>query len=224
MNRRFSLLIFGFVGTAILLSLGFWQLQRMTWKAGILAEIDARLATPPVDLPVVADPVDDKYLQVEVTGNIVEGELHVLTFGDGGPGFRVIAPMVLEDGHRILVDRGYLPESEKNAVRTGGAITAVGSLVWPQETDKYVPDPNREKNIWFARDVVLMAETLGTDQIMLAISRSTNNDGITPQEVAVNISNKHLEYVMTWFSLAAIWVGMTGYALRRIKPENRESD
>jgi surfeit locus 1 family protein len=96
---------------------------------------------------------------------------------------------------------------------------AVGSLVWPQETDKYVPDPNREKNIWFARDVILMAEALETDQVMLAISRSTNNDGITPQLVSVNISNRHLEYVMTWFSLAAIWIGMTGYALWRIKPE-----
>jgi surfeit locus 1 family protein len=219
MNRRIPLLIFGLVGTAILMSLGFWQLQRMTWKAGILAEIDARLAEPPVGLPVSPDPVTDKYLQVEITGNIAEGELHVLTFGDGGPGFRVIAPIVLEDGYRILVDRGFLPEGEKDAVRTGGEITAVGSLVWPQETDKYVPDPNLGKNIWFARDVVLMSEALETDQVMLAISRSTNNDGITPQRVSVNISNRHLEYVMTWFSLAAIWIGMTGYALWRIKPK-----
>ena len=201
------------------MSLGFWQLQRLTWKTGILAEIDARLAEPPVALPITPDPVADKYLQVEVAGKIVEGELHVLTFGDGGPGFRVIAPMLLEDGRLILVDRGFLPETEKNVVRAGGDVTAVGSLVWPQETDKYVPDPNREKNIWFARDVSLMAEALETEQVMLAISRSTNNDGITPQRVAVNISNRHLEYVMTWFSLAAIWIGMTGYALWRIKPK-----
>ena len=219
MNRRISLLIFGFVGTAILMSLGFWQLQRMTWKAGILAEIDARLAEAPVGLPLSPDPIADKYLQVEVTGTIDEGELHVLTFGDGGPGFRVIAPMVLEDGYRILVDRGYLPETEKDVIRAGGEVTAVGSLVWPEETDKYVPDPNLEKNIWFARDVNLMAEALETDQVMLAISRSTNNDGITPQLVSVNISNRHLEYVMTWFSLATIWIGMTGYALWRIKPK-----
>ena len=219
MNRRIPLLIFGLVGTAILMSLGFWQLQRMTWKAGVLAEIDARLAEPPVALPISPDPVADKYLQVKVTGRVGEGELHVLTFGDGGPGFRVIAPMVLEDGRRILADRGYLPETEKDIARAGGDVTAVGSLVWPQETDKYVPDPNLEKNIWFARDVILMAEALETDQVMLAISRSTNNDGITPQRVSVNISNRHLEYVMTWFSLAAIWIGMTGYALWRIKPK-----
>ncbi|OUS05105.1 hypothetical protein A9Q96_13480 [Rhodobacterales bacterium 52_120_T64] len=217
MNRRLPLIIFGLTGAAILMSLGFWQLQRLTWKTGVLAEIDLRLAELPVALPLDVDPVADKYLQVEATGMIAKGELHVLTFSDGSPGFRVIAPMVLDDGRRILVDRGFLLETEKNSVRVGGEVTAVGSLVWPQETDKYVPDPNLEKNIWFARDVNLMAAALETDQIMLAISRSTNNDGITPQRVSVNITNRHLEYVMTWFSLAAIWIGMTGYALRRIK-------
>lgn len=219
MNRRIPLIIFGLVGAAILISLGVWQFQRMTWKNNILAEIDARLAQAPVALPAALDPVADKYLQVKVTGMITEGELHVLTFGDSGPGFRVIAPMVLEGGRRILVDRGFVPETEKTAQRGGGAVTALGSLVWPQETDSFIPDPNLEKNIWFARDVELMAQALKTDQVMLAISRSSNNDGITPQLVSVNISNKHLEYVMTWFSLAAIWIGMTGYALSRIKPK-----
>ena len=218
MNRRMIFpLVFGLVGTAILMSLGFWQLQRMTWKVGILAEIDTRLAEAPVDLPALLDPVADKYLQIEASGQIAKRELHVLTFGDGTPGFRVIAPMVLEDGRRILVDRGFLPETQKDVARAGGDITAIGALVWPQETDKYVPDPNLEKNIWFARDVPLMAKTLETEEVMLAISSSTNNEGITPQRVSINISNRHLEYVMTWFSLAVIWIGMTGYALWRIK-------
>lgn len=218
MNKRMIFpLVFGLVGAAILMSLGFWQLQRLNWKTEILAEIDARLAQAPVVLPAAPDQVEDKYLRVEVSGQIEGAELHVLTFGEGTPGFRVIAPMVLDDGRRILVDRGFLSETEKVTPREGGDVTAVGSLVWPQETDKYVPDPNYEKNIWFARDVPLMATTLQTEQVMLAISRSTNNEGIIPQRVSVNISNRHLEYVMTWFSLAVIWVGMTGYALWHIK-------
>ena len=217
MNRRIPLLIFGVVGTAILMSLGFWQLQRMTWKTEILTEIDRRLAEAPVSVPTNPDPVGDKYLQVEVTGLVEQTELHVLTFGDNTPGFRVITAMVLEDGRRILVDRGFVPETQKDAPRVGGVTRAVGSLVWPQETDKYVPDPNLEKNIWFARNVPLMATALNTQEVMLAVSRSSNNEGITPQIASVNISNRHLEYVMTWFSLAVIWIGMTGYALSRIK-------
>ncbi|MGE4612093.1 MAG: SURF1 family protein [Paracoccaceae bacterium] len=218
MNRSMIFpLVFGLVGTVIFLSLGVWQLQRLTWKTAILTEIDMRLAEEPVALPVDLDSVIDKYLQVEVSGVIEPRELHVLTFGDGTPGFRVISTMVLLDGRRILVDRGFLPEIRKTDPRMGGEATALGSLVWPQETDKYVPAPNLEKNIWFARDVPLMAKTLNTEEIMLAISRNSHDEGITPQRVSVNISNRHLEYVMTWFSLAVIWVGMTGYALRRIK-------
>jgi len=218
MNRRMIFpIVFGVVGTALFLSLGFWQLQRMNWKAGILADIDERLAAAPIELPATPDPVVDKYLQVEATGEIVDRELHVLTFGENTPGFRVIAPMVLDDGRRILVDRGFIGETEKNAARLGGAVTAIGSLVWPQETDKYVPDPNLDENIWFARNVPLMAKALDTEEVMLDIGSSNLDEGITPQRVSINISNRHLEYVMTWFSFAVIWVGMTGYALWRIK-------
>ncbi len=218
MNRRMIFpIVFGVVGTALFLSLGFWQLQRMNWKAGILADIDERLAAAPIELPATPDPVIDKYLQVEATGEIVDRELHVLTFGENTPGFRVIAPMVLDNGRRILVDRGFIGETEKNAPRSGGAVSAIGSLVWPQETDKYVPDPNLDENIWFARNVPLMAKALDTEEVMLDIGSSNLDEGITPQRVSINISNRHLEYVMTWFSFAVIWVGMTGYALWRIK-------
>ena len=218
MNRRMIVpLVFGIVGIATFLWLGTWQLQRMAWKADILAEIDRRLAAEAVGVPTVVDPIADKYLQVEVSGVLVGEELHVLTFGDGGPGFRIIMTMELDNGRRILVDRGYLPEASKDASRIGGAVTAVGALIWPQETDEYVPEANLDKNIWFARDVPLMADTLNTEEVMVAIKQSTNNEGITPQLPSVNISNRHLEYVLTWYSFAIIWFGMTGYLLWRIK-------
>ena len=175
MNRRMVVpLVFGIVGIATFLWLGTWQLQRMAWKADILTKIDTRLAATPVALPTAPDTVADKYLQVEVSGRMVGEELHVLTFGDNGPGFRVIMAMELDSDRRILVDRGYLPESAKNTLRVGGDVTAIGALIWPQETDKYVPEPNLDKNIWFARDVALMANTLDTEEVMVAIKQSTN--------------------------------------------------
>ncbi|MEE9453730.1 MAG: SURF1 family protein [Paracoccaceae bacterium] len=210
-------LIAGVIGTAILLSLGTWQLQRMSWKQGVLAAIDARLSMPAIAVPADPDPVADKYLQVNVSGTLEPVELHVLGFGNGGPGFRVIAAMVLKDGRRILVDRGFIPETAKNTVRNGGAVIATGSMIWPQETDKYIAAPDRAKNIWFARNVPLMAETLGTLPLMVALHQSNNNQGITPQIPSINISNRHLEYVLTWYGLAIIWFGMTGYLLWRIK-------
>ena len=58
----------GIGGVAILVSLGMWQVQRLAWKEGILAEIEARIAADPVALPASVDPVADEYLPVEVTG------------------------------------------------------------------------------------------------------------------------------------------------------------
>lgn len=220
MNRRMILpLIAGVLGTAILLWLGTWQLQRMTWKQGVLGAIDARLAMPAVAIPADPDPVADKYLQVNLSGMLEPRELHVLGFGNGGPGFRVIAAMVLNDGRRILVDRGFILETAKNALRGGGAVIATGSMIWPQETDKYIAPPDRAKNIWFARNVPLMAKELGTLPLMVALHQSNNTQGITPQIPSINIANRHLEYVLTWYGLAIIWFGMTGYLLWRIKRE-----
>ena len=48
-------LIFGIAGTAVLVSLGLWQLQRLEWKQGILDDIEARITAAPVALP--ADPI-----------------------------------------------------------------------------------------------------------------------------------------------------------------------
>ena len=52
-----------------------------------------------------------------------------------------------------------------------GPITVEGALRWPQETDRFTSDPDREKNIWFARDVPLMAAALGTEPVMLVAAR-----------------------------------------------------
>jgi len=218
MTRRMIFpLVFGIVGTAILLSLGTWQVFRLQWKTQILHEIATRLASDPVALPENSDPVGDKYLRVMADGVIGAEELHVLAYGNGGPGFKVIAPMALDNGRRVLLDRGFMPETAKNTARTGGVANVVGVLVWPQETDGFVPAPNLDKNIWFARDVELMAKALNTEPVMISVTDSTLTEGITPQAVSVNIANRHLEYVLTWYSMAIIWIGMTVYFLWRIK-------
>ena len=55
MMRRAFLLIIGLGGAAILICLGVWQVQRLAWKEGVIADIDARIVAEPVALP--ADPM-----------------------------------------------------------------------------------------------------------------------------------------------------------------------
>ena len=211
-------LVFGVLGVAVLVSLGVWQVHRLAWKTAIIAEIETKLAAAPVAVPARPGPGTDQYRRVRAEGAIEPGEIHVYTsVPERGVGYRVIVPLRLEDGRRILLDRGFVPIGEKDAPRLIGPVTVEGSLAWPQETDSYTSPPDREKNIWFARDVPLMAEALGTAPVMLVTAASDDPGQPLPLPVTVNIRNAHLGYAVTWFLLAAAWALMTGYLLWRIK-------
>jgi surfeit locus 1 family protein len=212
-------LAFGLGGLAILLGLGTWQLQRLAWKNDLIAQLEARLSVAPVPLPAAPDRARDAYLRVAVPGRYAEGELHVLTSRKPyGPGFRVIAPFETQGGRRILVDRGFVPEEEKDAARPlpQGPVTVTGALVWPRETDMFTPEPDRAENFWFARDVPLMAEALDTAPLMVA---AESNPGERPvaTPVTVNLRNTHLQYAITWFGLAVGWAAMTAALVLRIR-------
>ena len=216
--RFFLPLIFGIVGTAVLVSLGVWQLQRLQWKEGILAEIDARMMSAPIALPDTPSEEVHEYTPVEVSGRFTDREIDVLVSVKGiGPGFRVVTEFETDDGRRILVDRGFIPEREKTSVRPPVSAVVTGTLLWPDEVDGFTPDPDLTSNMWFARDLPAMAEILETEEVLVVARQTTETDSpVTPMPVdSAGIPNNHLEYVITWFGLAVIWVLMTGYFLWR---------
>jgi surfeit locus 1 family protein len=219
MTRRMILpLLFGLLGCAILIALGSWQLQRLAWKQGILAQISARLTDTPVALPALPDPAGDKYLPVRVTGRFTGSEIDVLaSLKEVGAGYRVIAAFRTDDGRMILIDRGFLPEDQRARPRLATTAVIVGTLHWPDETDSFTPPPDAAREIWFARDVPAMAAKLQTEPVLI-VAREATGDGITPLPVDTQgIPNNHLNYALTWFSLAAVWAGMTLLLLWRIR-------
>ena len=210
--------LLGLVGAAILCALGVWQLQRLDWKESIIADIDARLSVEPIGLPVAPSYDEDNYRGVEVGGKIVGPEVHVLTSKKPeGPGFRVIRKLELLDGRQILVDLGFVPEAAKDEERPEGSFLITGNIIWPDETDGFTPEPNLERNIWFARNVETMSEALNTDPIMVSARSTIPETPITPLPVTPNIKNDHLEYAITWFSLMGVWIVMTLLWVWRIK-------
>ena len=114
MTRTILFLLFALTGLVVLVWLGVWQLQRLEWKQGVLADIGSRIAAPPVALPEKADAETDKYLPVEMTGQFGAGVLRVLVSQKlVGAGYRLITPF--EIGERtVLVDRGFIPVAADN--------------------------------------------------------------------------------------------------------------
>jgi surfeit locus 1 family protein len=226
MRRTLFLLIIGLGGAAILISLGVWQLQRLAWKQAIIADINARIVAAPVALPQTVDPQDDAYLPVVADGVVGNAEIHILVSQkDVGAGYRIIAPFLLDDGRQIMVDRGFALTTAKDTERAIGVATITGNLQWPQETDGFTPAPDMSENIWFARDVAAMADVLDTLPVLLvARSSSLQDANISPLPVdTARIPNDHLQYAITWFSLAAIWLGMSLFFLRRRGASKAES-
>lgn len=230
-RRLWFVAIVGIGGVAALIALGVWQVQRLAWKTELIAGIRAQLDQPPQAATGDETAGTDNFTPAFALGRFDPDapQIRYLTSIKGvGPGFRLIAPFILENGRTILVDRGFAPEAL--APRGGatppppqGAVRLAGVLHWPRETSSFTPGPNLADRLWFARDVPSMASALGAEPVLLALSEAPSGadapdgaDWPRPLSAGVDLPNDHLGYAITWFSLAAIWAAMTGaLAFRR---------
>ncbi|QGX97555.1 SURF1 family protein [Roseovarius faecimaris] len=217
MRRLLIPVMFGLLGVGVLLWLGTWQVQRLAWKEGVLAEIEARIAAAPVALPANPDPERDQYLSVRLSGTLSPETLRVLVSRKQiGAGYRLIS--ALDTGERrVLVDRGFVRVGENIPDAPTSEFTVTGNLNWPDDRNSSTPDNDVAGNTWFARDIAQMAEVLDTQPVLvIAREMSPADPGVTSLPVDTSaIPNDHLSYAITWYSLAAIWAIMTLYFLWR---------
>jgi surfeit locus 1 family protein len=220
--------VFTLAGVAILLSLMVWQIQRLAWKEGLIATLEERLSAPPMALPAVFAPETQEFRRVAVSGRFT-GETGTHGFTDvarlttirpWGPGYRVIQPFETAEGRRVLVDRGYAPIAEKNVSAAAarptpapeGTVDLVAALRWPDDADFFADaEAGPADNVWLTREVETLAPLWGAEPVLLVAETSTAVGAWPrPAPVTVDLPNDHLEYAVTWGSLAAIWAGMGG--------------
>ena len=222
MEKNFFIpLLLGMCGVLVLVSLGFWQVHRLSWKQAILSDIDNTITAEPVELNLELITRKDQYLPVRAEGQILQEEAHVLiSLKTKGAGYRLISAFETLSG-KILLDQGFISLEHKNKLRVTRRVDVLGNLYWPDEIDSFTPEPDQEKKIWFARDIKRIALELNTKPILLvARSITPNNSNVMMLPISsVRIPNNHFQYAITWFSLAFVWLGMTVYLLWRIRVE-----
>ncbi|ACG76962.1 surF1 family protein [Phenylobacterium zucineum HLK1] len=230
--RRFplGLTIATAISLAILLTLGTWQLQRLAWKRDLIARIEALQTAPARPLgPVLAAAArgeDVDFVRVAVTCPGLASAPYLELYGlrEGQAGARLISACPAEGGGygSILVDRGFVPDtvSARPPVDAADArpLEVTGVLRAPDAKSTFSP-PNRPDR-WFTRDIPAMAAALGAADpapVFLMAETSSNPEwkGLTPAPVPANISNRHLEYAVTWYGLAAALLGV--YAAMLLK-------
>jgi surfeit locus 1 family protein len=207
------------IATAILIGLGVWQLQRLQWKLALIAEVNGHMTAPPLTLSeALKDSADAmQYRRVALEGHFDNAkEAYVFTTAAGGEAvYHVLTPFLTDDGHSLLVDRGYVPKEKLDpATRTSveGATRLVGVWRVPDAPGTFTPAPDTAHRIWYSRDLKGIA---AADRIQLAASvvieaDATPNPGGWPKggQTVVSFRNEHLSYAVTWFGLAASLLGV----------------
>ena len=212
------------IALAILVSLGTWQLQRLHWKQGLLADIAARQAAAPVPLAdieaMAASGGDIEYRKVTATGRYINNkERHFFATWRGQTGFYVYTPLELADGHFLFVNRGFVPyENKEPEMRMQGqltdqqTVTGLARAKLPGKPSSLVPDNDVAKNIFYWKDLDVMAESVGLEKgrvipFFVDADSTPNPAGLPIGGVTqVDLPNDHLQYAFTWYGLAAVLV------------------
>lgn len=204
---------------AVLIGLGVWQLQRLHWKEGLIAEIEARTKAPPISLPeavALARAGDDvSYLRVRVGGRFDHAnERYLFASADGSVGWHVITPLTTPNGGVVLIDRGFVPDALKEPAARAqgqleGTVTVTGLARPPETQGRFVPDNDPERNRWFWRDLGGMARSMfpaGAQELAPFFVEADRSDvpGGWPLggQTRLDLPNDHLQYALTWFLLA----------------------
>ena len=200
----------------VLLALGTWQVERLFWKQGLIAERQAALGAPPTELPAsLAAARGLEYHRVRATGTFLnDRELYLgATSEDGRPGYHVITPLRLADGAIILVDRGFVPQERRSpesraAGEFQGEVTVTGLLRLPPEGKPhwFLPKNSAERNYWIYVDISEMAAAQHLDGVLpfYIDADATPNPGGLPigGQTRLALPNDHLQYAITWYALA----------------------
>jgi len=200
----------------ILIALGIWQVQRLHWKEGLIAQRDAAVTAAPIAPPrTLAEARPDEFHHIVAEGTFQnDKELFLAASSDGGePGYQVVTPLVMADGRTMFVNRGFIPLELKDMAKraTGelaGDVRVAGLLRVPPagKPSFFLPDNRPDLNLWFWVDLPAMASQDGIgDPVPFYIDADkTPNPGGWPKGgiTRLDLPNDHLQYAITWFSLA----------------------
>lgn len=217
------------VAFAILVGLGVWQLERLAWKNGLIADIERSRDKAPADLETPKDAWKalgkEEYRPVSATGQFRhQDERHLFAVQGGEAGWHVYTPLETKGGNILFVNRGFVPDRLKAPQsrpegQIEGTVTVVGLVRAPGVRGSFEPDRDPAKNVWYWRDLAGMVASLGIPgawermlPFFVDAEAEPANPGGWPKGgvTRLEIPNRHLEYALTWFGLAGALLAVFG--------------
>ncbi len=202
---------------ATTVGLGTWQVQRLAWKSDLLAEIaDAQKNAPLTEknLPTTeAEWKEKNFWPVKLTGTWNhEIEYHLAPrYFKSKLGYHLVQPLILRDKRVVLINRGWIPADYKEIERRPHSIgvgrgVVNGMIRYGNERNPFTPLNQKEKNVWFGRDVKEMADFYEVKNVLPAMVDAVGVQDVKklpiPSDGAIHLRNDHATYIFTWYAIA----------------------
>lgn len=220
----------------VLIGLGTWQLERKRWKEDLLAKIATRVEADPVPLARAAQLArggDVEYLHATAAGRFHhDKERYLYAPAPSGLAWHVYAPLEIAPGSIVWVNRGLVPDASKApATRAAGQVAGqtevrgVVRMAWGKTL--FTPQNDVVGNLWYWPDIpALTASAFPPGAGITALSFTLDADARPPPPgglpkggvTRIALSNRHLEYAVTWYGLALTLIGVyLAFAISRLR-------
>jgi cytochrome oxidase assembly protein ShyY1 len=223
--------IFTLLMVAMFVGLGVWQLQRRVEKHALIAALTERLAAAPGPLPLASQwnaltPGEDEFRRVHFTATYAPvADAMVYSSGSAvrndisGPGTWAFLPARLPDGATVVVNAGFVQNTMQDRAQQDRAVTRLitnepvmltGYIRFPETAGALTPAENLAKRLWFTRDHLAMARALKWGEggkpvapFYIDLEQPVPDSGIPkPGPLEVHLKDDHMQYAITWFTLA----------------------
>lgn len=212
------------VALGILLSLGKWQLDRLVWKQKLIDQVEARLDSPPIPFDEARRRADNgewmEYSPVTLAGRGADRDVAVV-FGsyEAAAGGFYFSPVEVPTGEVVYINRGFVPQAilkegfatKRHAESKGEVIGLFRYRETPTPPASWFQTNGKSADgLWFVRDPLAFASAEGARAVPYYIDELAVEGREWPKggTTRVEFSNRHLEYALTWFGLAATLMGV----------------
>lgn len=215
-GSKFELIpfVFALITIIILISLGNWQLNRLSQKKYFIKTIETNIKNPPITMGLINDNIKP-YAKIELEGNFIKDK-NIFLYGrrSASPekdGYYLLSPFRTINNDILIVSRGWIPQSTKDNFSQYNQPTETVKIIGitlPNEKKSFIaPENDKQKNIWFNIDLHMAQETVGTNitnfYLMQIDSKDLPNGGKPLSANHLNkVRNDHMEYAITWYTLA----------------------
>jgi len=226
--------------SAIMVGLGFWQLDRYHLHHGINVRIDRADATAPVPIDTVISrtrpaTAAQEWVRVSVTGTYDPARMVIARDRsvNSTVGFEILVPLDLANGSTIMVDRGWIPPGGGNGITAppfaavpAGPVTVTGRIHLPESKGETPTEINGQTTIRRI-DPRMIAPTIGlasayTDYLLLDKQNPSAAAGFT--RIPADRQNSWLNagYTVQWWMFSALALVLFGWAARREAHDRRD--